>query len=149
MIMGALTWSFSEYFLHRFVFHGEQTWVPDTPFMIAFHFFINGNHHAYPQDPLRLTFPFIPACAVLYLFGGLPLSYVVPQAYYYVFMAGWLTTYVAYEMIHYFTHFGSTQSKFWSFIKKNHIDHHYRNANQGYGISSPLFDWVFRSGIKL
>jgi 4-hydroxysphinganine ceramide fatty acyl 2-hydroxylase len=47
-VAGMLTWSFSEYFLHRFVFHGEQSWVPNNHIIIALHFLLNGNHHAFP-----------------------------------------------------------------------------------------------------
>lgn len=124
-VMGMFTWGFSEYFLHRFVFHGEQTWVPDNHIAIALHFFMNGNHHAFPQDPNRLTFPFIPCCLVLYLFGFLPLSYVVPTAYYNVFMSGWLLAYIIFEMLHYISHFASTKNPILVRFKELHSRHHY------------------------
>ena len=138
-----LTWSLSEYCLHRFVFHGEQIWVPDNHAVIALHFLLNGNHHAFPQDPRRLTFPLLPLIPVLYIGGFGPLQYVVPDEYYYSFMAGWMLGYIMFEMLHYITHFASCNNKFLVKFKQLHMRHHYRKFNLGFGISTPLFDWVF------
>jgi 4-hydroxysphinganine ceramide fatty acyl 2-hydroxylase len=78
-VLGMITWSLTEYSLHRWLFHAENYWLPDNYIIIAFHFLLNGNHHAFPQDPKRLTFPLIPAYFILYINGALPLSYVVPE----------------------------------------------------------------------
>ena len=53
MVVGALGWSFTEYALHRYLFHFEarservRRWI----------FIIHGNHHADPNDPLRNLMP--------------------------------------------------------------------------------------------
>jgi len=147
-VLGMFAWSFSEYFLHRFVFHAEHSWLPDDPTVIAFHFLLNGNHHAFPQDPLRLTFPFVPGCIVLYLFGGLPWSFVVPQQSYNAFMAGWLFAYIVFEMLHYISHFASVRNNILLRFKELHSRHHYKQWKLGFGISTPLFDWVFNTELK-
>ena len=63
-IAGFIFWTFFEYMLHRWVFHGERYWVPDNQYAIACHFVLNGIHHAYPQDWKRTVLPW----GVLYLF---------------------------------------------------------------------------------
>jgi len=47
-VIGFLSWSFAEYALHRFLFHGEQFWVTDHRPVKLFHFIIHGFHHAFP-----------------------------------------------------------------------------------------------------
>ena len=49
--MGIVSWGLAEYILHRFVFHGEDTWMKNIPCngpIYAFHFMIHGIHHAFP-----------------------------------------------------------------------------------------------------
>ena len=51
VMMGIVWWSFSEYVLHRFVFHGEDTWMKKIPLnglWYSAHFMIHGIHHAFP-----------------------------------------------------------------------------------------------------
>jgi len=143
--IGALMWTFTEYCLHKYLFHAEHTWLPDHPLAIAIHFFVNGIHHAFPQDALRLVFPLVPA----YLIIGLivtPFWYqIVPTEYFYSFMAGLLVMYVVYECIHFFMHFGRTSSKFLQGFKKAHNQHHYREPDQGFGVSNPIWDKIFNS----
>lgn len=40
--------SLVEYLLHRFLFHGEDYWLPEKAGFMAFHFMIHGIHHAFP-----------------------------------------------------------------------------------------------------
>ena len=49
--IGILLFSFYEYAVHRFVFHGEDTWMEYVPFnkyVYTFHFLMHGIHHAFP-----------------------------------------------------------------------------------------------------
>lgn len=59
-VMGVITWTWFEYILHRFLFHGEDNWmnyIPDSNYVFTLHFIVHGIHHAFPQDALRLLFP--------------------------------------------------------------------------------------------
>jgi 4-hydroxysphinganine ceramide fatty acyl 2-hydroxylase len=146
---GVLTWTFAEYTLHRFVFHSEQYWLPDHPTAIAYHFVLNGLHHAFPQDANRLVYPIIPA----YLVIGtciFPLPYfLLPRAWFYSFFAGLLCMYVCYECIHFFMHFGKTSSRFLKNFKVLHNEHHYRQAENGFGVSIAFWDIIFGTQLKM
>lgn len=48
VLLGIFAWSFMEYVLHRFVFHGEDYWLVKNKFVICFHFLAHGIHHAFP-----------------------------------------------------------------------------------------------------
>mmetsp|Transcript_30062 Transcript_30062/g.45940 ORF Transcript_30062/g.45940 Transcript_30062/m.45940 type:complete len:103 (-) Transcript_30062:281-589(-) len=72
VMAGWFVWSFTEYFMHRWVFHGEIYWLPDHPIPIALHFLLNGQHHGFPQDAARVTFPVPPGLCILFTVGYLP-----------------------------------------------------------------------------
>ena len=45
-------------------------------------------------------------------------------------------------------HHFKLKGKFWSAIKDHHMKHHYVDPKHGFGVSSPLWDVIFRSGYK-
>jgi dihydroceramide fatty acyl 2-hydroxylase len=51
MVAGYLTWTLSEYWVHRAVFHFQ----PRGPRSESFVWTIHGMHHAYPNDPRRVV----------------------------------------------------------------------------------------------
>ena len=53
-VLGLFVWTFTEYIMHRFVFH----YMPeDKPWAQRLHFIFHGVHHDYPSDALRLVLP--------------------------------------------------------------------------------------------
>ncbi|XP_073813198.1 fatty acid 2-hydroxylase isoform X1 [Musca autumnalis] len=144
-IMGILLWTFLEYMLHRHVFHmqlNEKT----KPWLCTFHFMIHGLHHKVPFDPMRLVFPPLAAvilCVVFYT----PLSFIVPRPR--VLLAGCLLGYLGYDMIHYYLHYGNPSLKQLYFMKRYHYQHHFAHQDIGYGVSNPLWDFVFKTRIHL
>ncbi|HEY5327432.1 MAG TPA: fatty acid hydroxylase, partial [Mucilaginibacter sp.] len=53
-ILGLFVWTFTEYIMHRFVFH----YMPeDKPWAQRLHFIFHGVHHDYPSDAKRLVLP--------------------------------------------------------------------------------------------
>jgi sterol desaturase/sphingolipid hydroxylase (fatty acid hydroxylase superfamily) len=63
---------------------------------------------------------------------------VAPAAF-----AGLLVGYLFYDMLHYATHHFSMKRGLWLWLKKYHMRHHYDDDHAGYGVSSPLWDYVF------
>ena len=55
---GFVWWTFTEYALHRSLFH----WKPNTSWGPTFHFILHGVHHDWFNDRLRLVMP--PAAAL-------------------------------------------------------------------------------------
>jgi sterol desaturase/sphingolipid hydroxylase (fatty acid hydroxylase superfamily) len=37
------------------------------------------------------------------------------------------------------------KSGIWKFLKEYHLKHHYAGENSAYGVSNPLWDYVFRT----
>ncbi|HVZ38213.1 MAG TPA: sterol desaturase family protein [Candidatus Kapabacteria bacterium] len=135
---GVLSWSFIEYILHRFVFHYQ----PKSEWGKRFHFILHGVHHDYPNDATRLVMPpgiSIPLAIIFYVVFLLILGpHLTPPAF-----AGMVFGYLCYDMLHYATHHFSMKRGIWLKLKQYHMRHHYGEENTGYGVSSPLWDYVF------
>ena len=46
--LGIWGWTLIEYILHRFLFHGEDYWLPSNKPAYVTHFILHGIHHAFP-----------------------------------------------------------------------------------------------------
>lgn len=140
---GLFIWTLTEYVLHRFVFH----WMPPGKIGARLHFIFHGVHHDYPSDSKRLVMVptvSIPLSALFYfLFRFLIGATLVAP-----FFVGFLAGYLFYDMVHYAIHHYNFKSKFWLNIKHHHMIHHYKDMDRGYGVSSKLWDYVFRSNFE-
>jgi sterol desaturase/sphingolipid hydroxylase (fatty acid hydroxylase superfamily) len=137
-LAGVFVWTFAEYMLHRFVFHYE----PNTEWGKKLHFLMHGVHHDYPNDSKRLVMPpsvGLPMAVVFYLLFSL----VIPAPYLWAFFAGFIFGYIGYDEIHYATHHAPFKAKLGLWLKHHHVRHHYLDPERGYGVSTPLWDYVF------
>jgi sterol desaturase/sphingolipid hydroxylase (fatty acid hydroxylase superfamily) len=132
-------WTLTEYWLHRLVFH----WEPDNAFGRRMHFIIHGIHHDHPNDKLRLVMPpsvSIPLAALF--FGAFRL--IFGEAAFPLF-GGFILGYLAYDYTHYYVHHFVPKSKLGKRLREQHMRHHFQDHRFGYGVSSPLWDVVFRT----
>ncbi|MCK6457046.1 MAG: sterol desaturase family protein, partial [Phycisphaerae bacterium] len=56
--------------------------------------------------------------------------------------AGLLLGYVAYEFVHLSSHAGRRWGPLRA-LDRYHMRHHFENANRTFGVTTPLWDWVF------
>jgi 4-hydroxysphinganine ceramide fatty acyl 2-hydroxylase len=141
-IVGVLTWTLLEYVIHRYVFHYE----PKTRVGKMLHFIMHGVHHDYPNDATRLVMPpiiSIPLASIFYLLFMATLGRFAPAA-----LAGFGVGYVGYDTIHYATHHFAMKRGIWRWLKQYHLRHHYQDDEAGYGVSSPLWDYIFKTTRK-
>ena len=145
LILGVFLWTFAEYILHRFVFHHKASSNLGQRVFFLFH----GVHHAQPQCKTRLVMPPVVSIPMALIFYGL--FYLVwgrllgvPQWIGPSF-AGFIAGYLAYDMIHYATHHFPMRQGYLKFLKRYHMQHHYKTPDARYGVSSPLWDRVFRT----
>lgn len=142
-VLGLVLWSLAEYTIHRFVFHMRPRSVWQEKVSFLFH----GIHHLQPQCKTRLVMP--PAVSV-------PMAVLFYALFYLVWdrlfglghwvlplFAGFIVGYIGYDMIHYATHHLPMRHGWWKFLKRYHMQHHYKTPDQRFGVSSPLWDKVF------
>jgi sterol desaturase/sphingolipid hydroxylase (fatty acid hydroxylase superfamily) len=143
--IGLFLWTLGEYTLHRFLFHHNAKSEKAKRIFFLFH----GVHHAQPQDKTRLVMPFpvsVPLALVFYGLFYLILGILLkaPQ-WVNPLTAGFMVGYLVYDLTHYATHHFSMRSGYAKYIKRYHMAHHYKAPNTRYGVSSPLWDFVFRT----
>jgi 4-hydroxysphinganine ceramide fatty acyl 2-hydroxylase len=141
-VVGVLSWTLLEYVIHRYAFH----YAPKTRWGKMLHFIMHGVHHDYPNDATRLVMPpviSIPLAVVFYIVFVLTLGRFAPAA-----LAGFGFGYVCYDTIHYATHHFAMKRGVWRWLKQYHLRHHYQDDHAGYGVSSPLWDYVFKTTRK-
>ena len=140
-LSGVLITTLIEYCLHRFIFHkGYDAKDPEEQMQ---HFLLHGYHHEYPNDRMRLVLPpigiwpvAVVVCVVWWLVFG---------AYWWPILGGTAAGYIAYDWLHYYTHHGNPKAGPGRWIKRYHMLHHHDSPHHRYGITSPLWDFVFRT----
>jgi sterol desaturase/sphingolipid hydroxylase (fatty acid hydroxylase superfamily) len=144
-VLGLFLWTFTEYAIHRFVFH----FPPRSPWQERVSFLFHGVHHAQPQMKTRLVMPPVVSLplalisyGLFYLVAGVLLGALNWVS---VIFSGFIIGYLAYDMIHYATHHFPMRRGIGKFLKRYHMQHHAKTPNQRYGVSSPLWDIVFRT----
>jgi sterol desaturase/sphingolipid hydroxylase (fatty acid hydroxylase superfamily) len=139
-VAGGFVWTLTEYLMHRFVFHYQ----PTTRWGKWVHFVFHGVHHDYPRDSSRLVMAPVVSIPLAVLFYCLFLILAGPVRLP-PFFAGFIFGYLCYDMIHYATHHLPMHSRIGQWLKQYHALHHYQDADLSYGVSTPLWDYVFRT----
>jgi sterol desaturase/sphingolipid hydroxylase (fatty acid hydroxylase superfamily) len=140
--VGILVWTFVEYMMHRFIFHigsGKKIFRKMS-------FVLHGVHHAQPRVKTRLMMPLAAGIPIALLFLGF--FYVIAGlligagAWVLPLFSGFMFGYVLYSSAHYAIH-ALPNVRFLEGIRKYHLLHHGTDYTVRYGISSPLWDYVF------
>ena len=138
-VVGLLTWGLYEYATHRWVLHREPK---------AEGFNLPGNlthlrHHADPNSLQRLNVQLsesIPVCIVYLL-----LAWAITgswQAATHLF-TGLIAGYFFYEYLDFQAHHGTSRGRLTRYFRKYHLQHHHYDATVRFGVTSPLFDYLF------
>ena len=140
LLVGLFIWTLIEYIMHRFVFH----FYPTSGWGKRIHFIFHGVHHDYPNDAQRLVMPpsaSIPLASLFYILFRWLLAPNTLDG----FFAGFLIGYLRYDMVHYMLHHAQFKNGFWKRLKQQHMLHHYDDSTKKYGVTSDIWDKVFRT----
>ena len=138
---GFFSWTLLEYLIHLLLFHKKIT--PAThPKVKFFIFMLHGYHHEYPNDPSRLVMPIIIAWPLGTLIG-LAFWLILGSALFFSFYSGLLIGYLAYDWVHFYEHHIKPTNRVGLYMRKFHSIHHFVNENKNFGISTPIWDWLF------
>ncbi|WP_128548771.1 sterol desaturase family protein [Larkinella soli] len=139
---GIFVFSLVEYATHRGVFHMDT----DTPVKAKIQYTFHGIHHEFPKDKTRLAMP--PAAAIFVgaaLFG---VTFLLLGEASYAFFPGFLVGYSGYLFVHFIVHAYPPPKNLFKKLWVNHAVHHYKSHDKNYGVSSPLWDYVFGTFMK-
>jgi sterol desaturase/sphingolipid hydroxylase (fatty acid hydroxylase superfamily) len=138
LTVGVFSWTLIEYGLHRFIFHFSARSAFGKQFVYAAHL----SHHENPRATNRL-------------FSSLLVSLPVATAY---LLLAWIVTgslraasilftglsagYFCYEWLHFQAHHRRPRLRFFRYLRKYHLLHHYQTPELRFGVTSPLIDLV-------
>jgi sterol desaturase/sphingolipid hydroxylase (fatty acid hydroxylase superfamily) len=134
--LGVLSWTLAEYLLHRF--HGHHARGRNE--FSREHL----RHHArrhYFTPTRRKVVTAAPALAVV---GGVAalLAGAAPAL---AFTGGFAVMYVAYEVMHRRVHTHPARGFYGRWMRRHHLHHHFGNPWSNHGVTSPVWDVVFRT----
>lgn len=140
--LGLFLWTLVEYILHRFLFHLDG-FLPDNRAALTLHFLLHGIHHYLPMDKLRLVMP-----PTLFLALATPFYKLAHTVFYWnwhiaiAVYCGGIFGYICYDLTHYFLHH-KTLPAYWRELKKYHLQHHFMDYENGFGVTSRFWDVIF------
>ena len=138
-LVGLLAFSLVEYLMHRYLFHMEVY----TEARKKMQYIMHGVHHEFPKDKDRLAMPpfasLTIATILLFLFR------LIMQDYVFAFLPGFLCGYAGYLFVHYIVHAFQPPKNFFKKLWVHHGIHHYKDNEKAFGVSSPLWDYIFRT----
>ncbi len=124
LVLGVLGWTLAEYWIHRIVFHGSTPFEP-----------MHEMHHVLPKELIGIAswITFAAFAAIWWLLGS-------------SFCAGFMLGYLGYCVIHVRMHHGNRRrfSRYVGYMFEHHAGHH-RGGAGNFGVSSPVWDFVFRT----
>ena len=136
-------WTLFEYLFHRYINHLDS-FFPESEAIRKFDYAIHGVHHEYPRDTDRLIMPPVPGTIIISILFGF--FWLVLRDYVFIFMPGFLLGYLSYAFIHYATHaWKPPKAKWLKVLWKHHAIHHYKHPDKAFGVSTPIWDYVFRT----
>ena len=138
-LAGLFVWTLVEYGMHRFSFHH----APTSERQVAFGYLVHGVHHAYPDDPRRWVMPLVVTLPIgIALFSGMyaALGIAGLSAF-----AGFAHGYVTYDTVHWAIHRNVFGTRLGRYLRRHHLQHHHATPDRRYGVSSPIWDVVFRT----
>lgn len=137
--IGLLFFTWVEYMMHRYLFHmGTYTKLREK---LQYNF--HGVHHEYPKDKDRLAMPPVVSITIATLL--LFLFRLIMGDFVFGFLPGFLIGYAGYLFVHYIVHAYQPPKNIFKTLWVHHGIHHYKDSERAFGVSSPLWDFIFRT----
>ena len=134
-LLGAFSWSFLEYVIHRWLGH-DRRFRPNPFGTEHLRHHIEGDYFAptWKKIPLALFASAILAAPAMWLFGRAPGV---------AFVAGLMAFYATYEVLHRREHTHPGIGAYGRWARRHHFHHHFGDARENHGVTSPLWDLAF------
>jgi sterol desaturase/sphingolipid hydroxylase (fatty acid hydroxylase superfamily) len=139
VFLGFTGFTLAEYVFHRFLFHFEAV----TEIEKKIQYIIHGIHHHDPKDRKRLAMPLPASISLAGIYFMLFYQIMEKNAMY--FFPGFITGYAVYLSVHHAVHAFRPPKNPLRYWWKHHHIHHYGQNDRAFGVSSPLWDYVFRT----
>jgi 4-hydroxysphinganine ceramide fatty acyl 2-hydroxylase len=135
LLLGAFTWSFLEYCIHRWLGH-DRRFRPNFFATEHVRHHIEGDYFA-PAKKKALA-----AMVMLIVVGG-PAMWIAGPAAGGAWISGLVGFYLFYEVLHRREHTHAGVGPYGRWARRHHFYHHFVDARVNHGVTSPIWDLVF------
>ena len=135
-VVGALSWTLCEYLLHRFIGHSKKSQRGFAQEHRAHH--SAGDYFMPLLKKLRVSLQVLAPLTLvsIYLLGSAAGS---------GFALGFTVFFLIYEIVHKRAHTHPPQNSYGRWLRRHHFFHHFSAPRKNFGVTTPLWDWVFRT----
>jgi sterol desaturase/sphingolipid hydroxylase (fatty acid hydroxylase superfamily) len=134
--VGVLLWTLTEYLLHRYLGHERRGKGSFSREHLRHHTEVNYFARAH-EKIIHAVIVFL----TITVLGALLFQFVFSLSLASGFVVGWYT----YEAIHLSIHERDAQTQYGRFVRRHHFYHHFENPWVNHGVTSPIWDFVFRT----
>ena len=140
VLLGALTWSFAEYTIHRWLGHDKR--LLRTPFGVEHTLHHGRGNYFAPWWKKAL------AAGGLVALVWFPATRLAGPTLGGAWIAGFVGFYLVYEVLHRLEHVYQGVGAFGRWARRHHFFHHFHDPSKNHGVTSPLWDFVFGTYVK-
>lgn len=133
LVVGALGWTITEYWLHRGWGHRGDAKNPFSVEHLAHHADVSYFAPTYKKVIVTAVVGTVMGSGLFLLFGQPGLAGAL----------GFMAMYVTYEVIHRRLHTHAGRGRYGRWARRHHLYHHYRRPKLNHGVTSPIWDFVF------
>lgn len=138
-VAGVFTWTFLEYFLHRYLGHWKNGKNDFTKEHLRHH---RETHYFAPAYKKAMAALFVLSALTLLL------RFFIGWTAGFSFSLGLSMMYVVYEILHKRAHTHAPIGVYGRWLRKHHFYHHFKNPRMNHGVTSPLWDIVFGTNVN-
>lgn len=139
--VGILIWTMLEYVTHRYFLH----WPASVPQWYPFAKYLHIGHHENSKDPFVFIIPVPFTLAVYLLIYGILHLITQRLDHTLAIMLGIMVSYLAFEWFHSVVHLSESPAPWLVWYRKYHYVHHFKDDSRHFGVTSPLWDFLFRT----
>jgi sterol desaturase/sphingolipid hydroxylase (fatty acid hydroxylase superfamily) len=136
LLLGVLAWTFAEYALHNWVGHGRRGRGEFSREHLAHH--TDGTYFTATSQKVAMAVRILLVVVPI----GLLVAGVLPGL---SFSVGFVATWIGYEVLHRRLHTHPPRGRYGRWARRHHFAHHFSSAKVNHGVTSPLWDLVFRT----
>jgi sterol desaturase/sphingolipid hydroxylase (fatty acid hydroxylase superfamily) len=134
-LLGVLTWTLLEYLIHRWMGHDRR--FRKSPFGVEHvRHHIGGNYFAPTWKKSIIA-------AVVTALLCVPATAIAGNGPGIAYVLGLIGFYGVYEVLHRLEHTHAGIGPYARWARTHHFHHHFVNARENHGVTSPLWDFVF------
>lgn len=134
-VMGAFTWTFLEYVIHRWLGHDRR--FRGNPFGVE-----HVRHHI-EGDYFAPSYKKLIAALIAAALVSVPAVSILGKTTGLAYVAGLIGFYSLYEIIHRLEHVHAGFGAYGRWARRHHFTHHFTDARKNHGVTTPIWDYVF------